>query len=260
MGKTIGWGNVGAGKTVGACILTLFFLAVTVSAIPDAEIYNFKASVTGEFKFDEYNPTNNNFSITRTVQLYTFFNESQYYYVIIRANPADVSPYDEFDIEFFCDGESHAIFTTTDYTSWVESGQISFKKQFTSTASRSYGNSTLYANFGYCTVVSASGLVVDGNVGYTTFRLDLVPVTTGVVTTLESYCEEEALSDTITAELSAIDTIFTTNVNFLTTLFTVFQIIALVFVVLAIPIMMFMLIKFVIWKITGIRILDKRVE
>lgn len=243
---------------LGVCIAALFFLAVTASAIPDNEIFNFKASVTGIFYFDEYNPTNNNYSITRTLQLYVFFNESQYYYVIIRANPADVSPYDDFYIDFSCDGESHASFDTTDYTSWVESGQISFKKRFTATDIRDYGNSTLTANFGYCNVYEASGLVVDGNSGYTTFRLDIVPVTTTAVTTIEAYCEEAALHDTITAELSVIDTIFTTNVNLITTLFIVFQIIAIIFVVLAIPIMIFMLIRWAIWRITGIRLLERK--
>jgi len=245
---------------LGMCFAALFFLAVTASAIPDTEIYNFKASVTGIFKFDEYNYYNNNYSMTRTVQLYTFFNESQYYYAIVRANPADVSPYDEFDITFFCDGEPYTSFTTTDYTSWVESGQISFKKRFGSITTRSYGNSTLSANEAYCTIISASGLVVDGNVGYTTFNLDIVPVTTTAVTTVESYCEEEALRDTVTAELAAIDTIFNTNVNFVTTLFIVFQILAIVAVVLGVPILLFMLLRWAIWKITGIRILERRIR
>lgn len=248
--------------SIGMCIVAFCFLAFTVSAIPDTEIYNFRASATAVFLFDEYNPSYDGIHDTlREIDLYVFFNESQYYYVLIRGVSADVSPYDDFFVSFSCDGEPATSFHTTDYTSWVESGQISFKKQFNpAIVTVDYGNATIDALYSYCQIYSANSLVVDGNSGYTQFNVDLVPVTTSAVTTLERYCEEAALQDTITAELSAINTIFTNNVNFITTLFTVFQILALIFVVLGIPIMVLLLVRWVIWKVTGMRILERKVE
>lgn len=245
---------------LGVCIAALFFLAVTVSAIPDTEIYNFKASATGIFLFDEHNPTyDGNHSIVRQIELYTFFNESQYYYIVIRKNPADVYPYDDFYISFACDLEPITAFHTTDYTSWVESGQISFKKRFTGSYDVEYVNgTTLTANHGYCYVTESYGLTVNGNTGYTTFNVDLVPVTISAVMTLESYCEEASLQDTITGELSAFENILANNLNFITTLFIIFEILAVVFVSLGIPIMVFMLVRWAIWKITGHRLLDRK--
>jgi len=245
--------------TVGVCFVFMIFLASASSAIPDSEIYNFKSSITGVFYFDEYNPKYDGIhGITRELELLSFYNESQYYYIVIRKSSVDQPPYDDFFVTFICDAEPVTSFHTTDYTSWVESGQISFKKQYGYQDDFDYGTGSIRGRYSYCQIREASNLTVSGNTGYTTFNVDLVPVTISSVQSVESYCEEEYLRDTITAQLSAMGTIVETNVGFVSTIFTVFQTLVIVFIVIGIPILIFLFIRWAVWKITGIRILERK--
>jgi len=250
-------GNMKSSAVLLVCALALLALAQQSLAIPDSDIYNFRSSMTASFYFDDYNPTNNGYSITRYAALHAFFNESQYYYVIIRASEADSPPYDDFYISFTCDNDPDVAFHTTDYTSWVESGQISFKRQFTFSEYMSYANATMLSMLSYCTITNANSLVPDGNSGYTTFRLDLVPSTASAVTTLEAYCDEASLHTAVDTELSTLASIVDVNIKFISTIFTVFQILAVIIVVLGIPIVVLLAIRFVIWKITGHRLFER---
>lgn len=240
-----------------ACFMVVFFIVSSASAIPEEELYNFRSSVTGIFYFDEFNPP----ALTRIVYLDSLHNASLDYYVVIRKNVNDVKPYDDFFVSFLCgDDVIPTEFHTTDYSSWVETGQVSFKKSYFQITSAAFPYGNLTSFYTYCYVVNANGLVTDNNVGYTQFNLDLVPVTTIAVRTVASYCEEAAITDAINAEEDAIAGIVGNNINFFQTFFIIFQILAVVLVVLGVPIMIFLLIRWAIWKITGVRILERRME
>lgn len=239
-----------------ALLVVLLALPVT-SAIPHSDLYKFTESSRFTFEFDLYR----NDTYDRSVTVRHFGNEtSKYYYVVIRANIGDISPYDQFDISFICnDDESASTLTTTNYNSWVESGQISFKHEFSDSSTAYYGGIFPFTVVdGQCNITSATNLVVDGNAGYTTFNLELVPLQDTDALTVQSYCEDQARIDLIEAELNGTYTVISNNINILYVAWIIFQIVAILFVALGVPIVFIVMINWIYWKVTGRKMVGGR--
>ena len=95
-----------------AVMITALFVS-TASAIPTSDISKFRSVARETVKFDLY--TNS----SRAISLRAFHRESASYYLIIRANPGDVYPYDDFYVNFICSGDALPTgLHTTDYPSW----------------------------------------------------------------------------------------------------------------------------------------------
>lgn len=245
-------------KSMGWKIFLLVFLAMLItlplaSAIPETDLYKFTEATRFTFEFDLYR----NDTYMRSATVRHFGNEtSKYYYVVIRSNVGDVLPYDEFDVSFACNGdETETIFTTTNYNSWVESGQVSFKHEFGDPFIVYYGFLPTTVVEGQCNVTSASGLVVDGNAGYTTFNFELVPLQDTSVLTVQLYCEDEARRDLIEAELNGTYTILSSNINIFYVGWLIFQIIAILLIFVGIPVLFIIMVSWVYYNITGRRLI-----
>lgn len=238
------------------CLVMLISLS-PVSAIPESDLYKFTGAGRFAFNFDFFhNSTSPRTAIIRHLTNIT----SQYYYVVVRANAGDVAPYDEFDLSFICnDDESETALTTTGYNSWVQSGQISFKHELKSAEVVYYsGFLPYFAMDGECNITSAGSLLPDGNTGYTTFNLELVPLQDSDVQTVQAYCEDEARTDLIEAEISGILSVVENNVNIFYTLWIVIQIVAMLFLVVGIPTVMLLMIRWSIFKVTGRKLFARR--
>jgi len=242
-------------KTIalGSIAVCLIMLASVVSAIPEEDLYRFTGAGRFTFKFDDYY----NSSAMRTAKIRFITNHTNlYYYIVIRANIGDSPPYDSFDVSFICNGdESETAFTTTDYSSWVESGQISFKRRFSDPHTVYYmGVFPFQAMDGECNITSATNLQVEGNEGYTTFNVELVPLLDTNVKTVQSYCEERARTNLIETEINETLTVITSNLNIFTTLWIVIQIFAVILLVIGLPFVIFMMIRWAVYKVTGHKI------
>jgi len=235
-------------------LMSICFVSA-VQAIPESDAESFRASARYFVEFDDYY----NGTIGRTLTLKSFHSEASYYYVVFRANVGDAKPYDEFDVSFRCEGDTLATsFKTTDYPSWEESGQISFKREFNIRGNETYFNNTINVSTTFCTVLTAGNLVVDSNDGYTKFMMELVPILRNIVITPKSSCELTSAHQTLDSELDSLYKVFVNNINIFYTLFIVAQILAIIFVVIGIPILVFLMIRWTIWKTTGRRILAPR--
>jgi len=231
------------------CLAMLISLS-PVSAIPEFDLYKFTGAGRFTFSFDSFHNSTN--PRTGTIR-YLTNQTAQYYYVVIRANVGDVAPYDEFDLSFVCsDDETETALTTTDYNSWVQSGQVSFRHEFDDPHTVYYmGIFPFNAMDGQCNVTSASGLIPNGNTGYTTFNFELVPLQDSDVQTVQVYCEDQARADLIEAEVNGTLSVITNNVNIFYTLWIVIQIVAMLFLVVGIPAVMLLMIRWSIFKVTG---------
>jgi len=240
---------------VWAAVLAIFFLVVVpsiVAAIPESDLYYFRGSSRATFEFDSYY----NGSAARSSTVKAFHNMSSYYYIVIRANAGDAKPHDKFTVDFKCTGDAVNTFvTTTDYSSWVESGQVSMKRSFLLENNYTYDGLVLTVKEATCTIVSAGDLVPDNNIGYTTFNVELVPLLTTTVITLENLCEDEARKTLIENEVNGTVNVVTNNINIFYTFWLFIQIVAIVFIFIGIPAVVLLLIRWTLFKISGRKIL-----
>jgi hypothetical protein len=233
-------------------IVITLVLMTYASAIPESDINKFRASGRETMKFDAY--TNN----SRTVEVRSFQQSSSTFYLVFRANPGDVAPYDDFYVRFECDGDViPAEFHTTDYPSWVATGIVSIGRTYRYNGTIMYINATwgmLDAQWSSCRIISATGLVVIGNAGYATFNVETVPVLGTVVITLDLLCADEKRANLTAQVVDGIFSVFNVNLDILNIAFIILQTLAVIFVVIGVPATIFLLIRWVVWRMSGYKI------
>jgi len=255
--RNLSMGRMGCrmhGNLLVVSILLAIAMAVLLSAvpfaaaIPESDLYYFRASVRSIFQFDEgYNG-----SAGRVAYLKAFQNASNYYYIVLRANAGDALPYDRFDLSFGCtDDITDTFVRTTDYPSWVQSGQISFKRAFGNVSYYTYDGMSRPVSEARCEIKSASGLVPNGNVGYAMFNVELVPLLSSFVNTLQAICESDARAEVTEGIINATGNIVSFNVNILFTLWIILQIVLVVFVVIVLPAIIILMVLWAVQKVTG---------
>jgi hypothetical protein len=234
-------------------LIAVLFSGV-VSAIPESDLYKFKSSVRGFAKFDEYGGSTS----TRSYTIKSFYNESDSFYFVLRSSAGDIKPYDDFFVRMWCSGDSLPTeFHTTDYDSWVSNGQITFKRNFYLPYTEIYDNSSIPASQSGCEIYSASGLVVDGNAGYTTFYVDMVPILPTAVITLDAFCTDERRVNLTGRLESGILLVLQNNTNFLYTMWIIVQVVAVIAIVIGVPVFILLMIRWAIWRITGFKLFDR---
>jgi hypothetical protein len=225
------------------------------SAIPESDIYKFKSAVRGYMTFDEFM---GNSTDDRALVLKSFDNGSISFYVVLRANVGDAPPYDDFYVRMRCSGDALPLeFHTTDYASWNKVGQISFKRTYDVGYVEQYDNLSMPAILSSCQIESASGLAVDGNLGYTDFYMEMVPILSTNVITLDEYCTGERRVNVTGNIKNSILLVLTNNVNFIYTLWILFQIMAVIIVVIGVPVMVLLLIRWALWRLAGFKLFER---
>lgn len=243
------------GKIFLISLVLLLFLPI-VSAIPTGDVDEFKMTIREKIDIDDYW----NSSERRIVILDAYFNLSDSYYFTIRRNPADTYPYDNFRICFECYGDYlDTCIYVEDYSSWVQNGQISFFRSDMMERTHTFGNLTINMTRGYCFIDEINSFTFENNGGYSYLFIELIPLLGVKFTTIDTYCETESAQELIEAELEGIGTVISANVNFFYTIYIIIQIIIIITVFIGVPVMVFLLIRWAIWKITGHKILERRV-
>lgn len=243
------------GKVLLVSLVFILLLLPTALAIPTGVADDFKLTVREQVDIDAYW----NSSERRIVILDTYFNLSSSYYITIRKNPADVYPYDNFKVCLECYGDYiDTCVYVDDYSSWVQNGQISFFQSEMLQTTHTFGNLTVNMSRGYCFIDELSDFTLENNGEYSYIYVELIPLLDVKFTTINTYCETKSANDLITAELTGIQNVFDVNVNFFYTLYIMFQIIALITVVIGAPIMVFVMIRWMVWKVTGHKMLERR--
>jgi hypothetical protein len=240
------------------CSIAIFIIALLsvsiASAIPETDLNKFRASGRFYPYFSQY--TNE----TQYQTISAFHGESDYFYLIVRAHAGDAVPYDDFHLQFRCLGdEVPTELHTTDYPSWVEAGFISFKREYAFDDVLSYYDGTaVNTSWSYCWLITADSLSVNGNAGYTQFYIELVPVLENTVITLNELCGDSERANLINELSEGISLVLEMNVNIIYTIWIVFQILVVILIVIGIPILLFMLIRWAIWRVTGVKLFERR--
>lgn len=242
------------GKAILLAVLLAVMLVPSVSAIPESDSDSFRTSFRREVQLDSYY----NSSWYQHVGVQIFTGVSSEYYFVIRRNPADMYPYDNMKVCFACQGDYlPTCLYTTDYPSWNENGQISFLRSDYSDVNRTYSGVNRTVSYARCSVSSVSDVSYDGNGAYSYVIVEMIPRINTQFTTIQRQCETDSAQAVIAEELEGISTVIETNVNVWNTLFIMFQICAVIFVVFVLPIMIFLMMKWFVYKITGHKMLER---
>jgi len=240
-----------------ACLVAGVFALMfsgAVAAIPESDLYNFKSSVRSYAKFDDYGGSTS----TRSYEIKSFYNESDSFYFVVRASAGDIKPYDDFFLRVWCSGDSLPTeFHTTDYDSWVSNGQISFKRNYYTSYNEIYDNISISARKSGCEIYSATDLIVNNNAGYTTFYVDMVPILITPVITFDQFCTDERRANITGSLKDGILIVLQNNTNFLYTLWIIFQVLAVIVIVIGVPVFILLMIRWAIWRITGFKLFER---
>jgi len=244
-------------KMILLSVMLAVMLVPTVLAIPESDSDSFRTSFRRNVQLDAY--YNSSFLQSIGMQVYAL-NLSTSYYFVMRRNPADIYPYDDMNVCFICTADYlDTCFYTRDYPSWTENGQISFLKTGYAEVNRTYNGTVRVVDFVQCTVKSVTDVSYDGNGAYAYLMAEMIPRINTQFTTIQRQCETDSAQAVIAKELEGINTVIGVNVNVWNTLFIMFQINAVIFVVFVIPVMIFLMLRWFIFKITGHKMLERNV-
>ena len=241
-------------KAIVLAVMLAVMLIPSVMAIPESDSDTFRTSFRRQVQLDSYYTS----SWYQHVGLQVFTGVSTDYYFIVRKNPADVYPYDNMKVCFACAGDYlDTCIYTRDYPSWTENGQISFLRSDYAEVNRTYNGTIRSVNYARCSVNSVADVTYDGNGAYSYIIIEMIARVSNQFTTIQRQCETDSAQAVIAKEMAGINTVIGTNVNVFFTLFLMFQIGAVIFVVFVLPIMIFLMMKWFVYKITGHKMLER---
>jgi hypothetical protein len=241
-------------KAIVLAVMLAVVLIPSVMAIPESDSDTFRTSFRREVQLDSYY----NSSWYQHVGLQVFTGVSSNYYFVMRRNPADMYPYDDMKVCFACAGDYlDTCIYTRDYPSWTENGQISFLRSDYAEVNRTYNGTIRAVSYARCSVNTVADVSYDGNGAYSYIIVEMIPRISTQFTTIQRQCETDSAQAVISEELEGISTVISTNVSIWYTLFLMFQIGAVIFVVFVLPIMVFLMMKWFVYKITGHKMLER---
>lgn len=187
-----------------------------------------------------------------TFSLFTFHESSNdWMFFLSINNTVDISPYDNFNITMDCAGLDLIQFNTTEYSSWNDDGYLSINFQYyPAQYATAYNHNTFLANFQRCTI-SASSYVdsFNNNGAYDAVNIDSIPI----LATVEFLNCTSSSSETITFTRQ-----LETLVNLMSDSWTIgqlaYMIIVIVLAVFMIPISIILILRWVVFKLTGQRL------
>jgi hypothetical protein len=229
------------------CILIVPCLGQSVEGAisPLAPLFTFEMSVQGEVWLDG-NATE--------IELVTLHESSSSWLLYLRRNSADVYPYDNISISISCnDASSPTTFYSTDYTDWVNNGSIAVNFNFQDESYDIYYNEIDFTGKQSDCEISADSVAFYNNSAYNTIDVEMIPYLgvlefiscTGVDSAQIGIADEMNSMTTMMADIWDIAWI-------------VYSIGIVVVGVFGIPILVFMLIRWAIYKLSGIKLIERK--
>lgn len=193
------------------------------------------------------------------IALMSFHSSSNNWILFFRHNDADLSAYDNLSLSVACNGESPVVFDTTDYPDWVDKGVLSIEFPYErSDFAVSYNTVEFTAKYSKCTLsVSDYGgsSYVNNSYSYNSIDVEMIPFL--------STFEFIACDDIVTTETSILDEIglitgMMTDVwQILWLVYSIFIVIVAVFMI---PIFIFIIIRWAIYRLSGYKLIERKEE
>lgn len=190
------------------------------------------------------------------VDILSFHQSSQNWMLYLENDIFDDYPYDNLTLNIACDGQSVSV-DTTDYDEWVDNGTLSITFPYGDDVYQiSYNDVTFGASRSDCELsVSDYGAssYVNNTYDYTVIEMQLLPLLSTVEFVNCSYADTDEIG--IINELSSIATILS---DFWEIAWLVYSIFIIIFAVFMIPIFIFILIRWALYRLTGYKLVERR--
>lgn len=238
-------------KIVMLMLLAIMLTPVAVRAelSPFAPIFAFEMSAAHRIQIN---------GESESVSILTFYESSQNWVLFLRHNNVDDLPYDNLSVTVECNGEDPVTFDTTDYSQWVDEGILSVEFPYQqSDYGVVYNSINLAGKYSMCVVnVEDYGgsSYANNSYNYTEFNVETIPF----LATLEFIdCNQSGSSEiNLLNQMSSTTNMMT---NFWDILWLVFSIASVVLGVFMIPVIVFILIRWFLFRVAGIKIVERSV-
>lgn len=229
-------------------LLAFVLMPISVGAdlSPLAPLFSFETSFV-------HNLTTNGEGVDFT--LMSYHGSSQNWVLFMRHDELDLVPYDNLIVSVACNGASAYVFNTTVMSQWVDEGMLSIEYPYQGNMSIRYNSVSHTARYSRCTVgISDYGNdSYAGNVeNYTFVRLEAIPFL--------SVLEFVDCTPYDTAELGLlgnISSLVAMMTDFWQMLWLVVSITAIIFGIFMVPIFVFIIIRWFIFRVTGTKIIER---
>jgi hypothetical protein len=191
------------------------------------------------------------------IALMSFHSSSNNWILFFRHNSLDDLPYDNLSLTVVCNGESPVTFDTTAYPDWNDKGVISVEFPYQqSDFAVSYNTVQFTAKYSKCTLSvddHGNSSYVNNSYAYDFIDAEMIPYL--------STFEFVACDDVVTTEtsiLGEIEMIVGMMSDFWTILWLVYSIFIVVVAVFMIPIFIFILLRWSIYRLTGYKLVERK--
>lgn len=237
-------------KIISLAFILVILSASSVSAVLDSGIPEtlFEQSTVrnfqiggGEFKLD----------------IFAFHQSSVSWVLFFRNNPVDIYPYDNLSVTVECDDMGAVSFDLTEYQSWVNEGILSVLMSYDDASeSINYNDVVFTAKNSECLISigdHGAGSYVNNSHTYSTLEVEMIPY----LSTMEDIdCSDvDSAELTIVNELSLITGMMVGSWNILWLIYSIFIVI---FAVFMIPISIFILMRWAIFRLTGFKLVERK--
>jgi len=196
-----------------------------------------------------------NSSVTTTMKLNSFHATSETWYLFIENDINDEAPYDNITLRVDCTSGDIATFSTLEYDTWVDDGYINLPLTFESDESSiSYNSISLDAKTVECDFTIISINQTNNTSPYVRRYIQLIPY----YTTIE-FVKCTGFDDNFGIQVSGHITSFVTMMEDSWSIaWYAYSIFIIIFAVIGIPILIFIILRWGIYRLTGHKLIERR--
>jgi hypothetical protein len=191
------------------------------------------------------------------IALMSFHSSSNNWILFFRHNEWDDAPYDNLSLSVACNGEAPVTFDTSDYPDWVGKGVLSVEFPYErSDYPISYNTVEFTAKYSKCTLLVddyGGSSYVNNSLTYDSIDVEMIPYL--------STFEFVACGDIVTAETSILDELGLI-VGMMTDVWQIAWLVYSIFIIIVavfmIPIFIFILLRYSIYRLTGYKLVERK--
>jgi ABC-type multidrug transport system fused ATPase/permease subunit len=232
------------GLAFAVCMLVMVSSAQSVSIL--TSIFMFESGSNQRLFLNDTEPMN--------LDAVVFHQYAKTWYLFFRHNDADVLPYDNISISVECNGAtSPVVFPTDFYGEWNSVGELTLSFDFyENSLAIPYNSHLIYGDLSSCELF-ADSISFDNNSAYDYIEVETIPL----VSVLENYDCSRVESTTINLATS-MTFFFGVMGDMWTISWYVYSMALIIFAVFGIPMFVFIILRYAIFKITGVKLVERR--
>jgi len=195
-----------------------------------------------------------NSSVTTTMQINAFHGSSETWKFYIEGLGSDNPPYDNITIQVDCTSGDSAVFDTTDYPEWVEHGYLEIPLIYEDEDDVIRYNSIPLESKTVRCDFTALGFNFTNNTAYNTRKIHMIPYLASI-----EFIECTGFDDNFGISFTGdVMTLVTMMEDCWEIAWYTYSIFAIIFVVIGVPLLVFIILRWAIYRLTGYKLIERR--